>query len=281
MNAPLSDSLPGPVVLRGAGEMATGVAVALRRAGFRRLVLLETPWPRAVRRRVAFSEAVFEGEATVDGIRARRIDSPSGCAACWEGGEIPLLVDPGMETLGSLFPAVLVDATLRKQVADFRIDLAPVTIALGPGFVAGRDCHAVVETHRGATLGKVIRSGSALDDTGLPATVLGISSGRVLKHPVGGTFRTGRSIGDRVVAGERIAEVVAGDGKATPVIAAIDGLLRGLLRDGTSVEPGEKLGDIEPREDASLLDRVSDKALRIGEGALEAIAALATERLAR
>ncbi len=266
---------PGAIVIRGAGEMATGTAVVLLRHGMGRIILTETTSPHAVRRRAAFSEAVFDGESEVEGVRALLAADLASIDRAWSQGAVAVVVDPDLRLVESTSPAVIVDATLRKRVADFRIDLASVTIALGPGFVAGRDCHAVVETQRGASLGRVIFEGSAENDTGIPAPVEGITNDRLLKAPIGGVFRTSRDIGETVSAGEVIGRVEGAQGDSQLIHAAIGGRIRGLLRDGTTASAREKLGDIDPRVDPPPFDRISDKALAIGAGVFEAIGRLA------
>lgn len=260
------------VVLRGAGEMATGCAAALVRDGWRRILLLETPSPRAVRRRVCLSEAVFDGTAAVEELRAVLVASPADAVAAWgRSAALPLLVDPGFACRAGIGASVVVDATLRKRPADTHPGLAPVVVGLGPGFVAPRDCTAVVETQRGPTLGEVILDGEALRDTGIPADVAGISVGRVLKVATGGLFRTTRSIGEPVAPGDRLGEVVSPTGERSDVVAEVAGRIRGLLRDRTDVAPFEKLGDVDPVGDPGRIGRISDKALAIGAGLVRAI----------
>lgn len=260
------------VVIRGAGEMATGCAAALVRAGWSRVLLLETSSPRAVRRRVCLSEAVFDGTATVEELRARLVSSPAEAIAAWgRSTALPLLVDPGFACKAEVGASVVVDATLRKRPADTHPGLAPVVVGLGPGFVAPRDCTAVIETQRGPTLGQMILDGGALDDTGIPADVAGFSTGRVLKVATGGLFRTTRSIGERVTAGEALGEVVAPARDRAIVAAAVTGRIRGLLRDRTEVAPFEKLGDVDPVDDPGRIVRISEKALAIGAGVVRAL----------
>lgn len=258
------------ILMRGAGDIASGVALRLHNAGFGRLLLLERANPLAVRRKVAFCEAAHDGEAEVEGVRARRIAGVDECPAVWAGGGIPLLVDPHGQSCAAFAPHVVIEATLAKRnIGVTRAD-APLVIGLGPGFVAGEDVHVVIETNRGPDLGRVLRQGAAEPNTGIPATVRGVSFERVLRAPADGVFTACRDIGDLVAAGETLGQV---DGE--PVTATIAGLVRGLLRSGAEVTRGLKLGDIDPRapHEPIACDRVSEKALAIGGGVLEAILA--------
>jgi xanthine dehydrogenase accessory factor len=254
------------VVVRGAGDLASGCIVRLSRCGFR-VVALETARPTAIRRPVSFSEAVYEGEATVEGVRAFR------CVAvpeAWPPLEVPILVDPDARSLRGLAPVAVVDATVAKRNLGTRIDMAPVVVALGPGFVAGRDVHAVVETNRGHDLGRVIREGPAEPDTGIPGVVGGQAGGRVLHAPVAGVVEAIRSIGDVVEAGEPVLSV-----GGAPVGAAIAGVVRGLIRPGLEVPRGFKVADVDPRRSREACFTVSDKARAVSGGVLEAILSLA------
>jgi len=260
------------ILIRGAGEMASGTAVVLRRAGISRVVMTEVALPKAVRRRVSFSEAVFVGQASVAGFRARKIDSPCEIQAAWNRGEIALIVDPAMESVREIDPEVVIDATLRKRASHFRRDFAPMTIGFGPGFTAGGDVDLVVETQRGNNLGRVIEAGEARPDTGIPAPVFGHAADRVIKARRAGLFLTSLDIGEHVRKGEPIGRVVSEESGPPEIVeAAIEGRIRGLLRDGSIVAQGEKLGDIDPKGNDAQLDEISDKAERIGRGALEAI----------
>lgn len=254
------------IVLRGAGDLATGVALRLYRAGFRRMLLLEAAAPLAVRRQVAFSEAVTHGRQMVEGVTAARVASHEEAPAVWQRGEIPVLVDPYGVSLTVFMPDILIDAVMAKRNLGTVITAAPLVIALGPGFEAGVDAHRVVETMRGHTLGRVISKGQAAANTGVPAPVGGYTVERLLRAPAAGLFRTSRDIGDMVQAGDLVGHV-----ENQPVTAAITGVLRGVLRDATQVTAGLKLGDIDPRAEASACCQVSDKALAIGGGVLEAV----------
>jgi xanthine dehydrogenase accessory factor len=254
------------VVLRGAGEMASGVAWRLYRANIRRLVMLEVPAPLAVRRNVSFCEALHQGWQTVEGVQAVKAADIGGVPRAWKTGQIPLLVDPEARLISQLAPDVLVDATLAKRNLGTRMKDAPLVIGLGPGFSAGRDVHCVVETNRGHNLGRVIAAGAAEADTGVPGTVAGYSAERLLRAPATGVFSTRHRIGDRVQSGEVVGSVAG-----VAVTARLDGILRGLIRPGTPVSAGLKLGDVDPRGEGSYCHTISDKARAVAGGVLEAI----------
>jgi len=253
------------VVVRGGGDLGTGVAWRLHRCGFHVLVT-EAVRPTVIRRAVAFASAVYEDVVTVDEIAARLVNGDQEIATCWMAGEVPLLVDPEGAVIKRLRPDVVVDAILAKRNVGTRITDAPTVVALGPGFIAGLDCHAVVETNRGHNLGRVILEGSAEPNTGVPGTVGGESARRVLRAPAEGIFRTMRAIGDLVQVGEVVAYV--GD---TPLRSRLDGVVRGLLYDGFPVTIGMKVGDVDPRGVISHCFTISDKALAVAGGVLEAI----------
>lgn len=254
------------IVIRGAGDLATGVALRLYRSGFTRLAMLERENPVAVRRRASFCEAVRLREHTVEGVTAQLADNPADVNMIAAQGRIPVLVDPQNRALELLRPDVLVDAVIAKRNLGTTIHDAPLVIGLGPGFTAGQDVHRVVETHRGMGLGRVIASGAAQPNTGVPASVMGYASERVLRAPADGIFTTSLDIGHMVSAGQPVGMV--GD---EPVISQISGVLRGLLPHAALVTKGMKLGDVDPRGHSVDCARVSDKALAIGGGVLEAI----------
>ncbi|MDD5285130.1 MAG: selenium-dependent molybdenum cofactor biosynthesis protein YqeB [Desulfuromonadaceae bacterium] len=254
------------ILIRGGGEMATGVAVRLYRSNFRRILMLETASPLAVRRRVSFCEAIIEESMTVEGIEAVRVADEHEIQAAWDAGRIALRVDPTAESVKSSRPDVLIDAILAKRNLGTSITDAPLVVALGPGFTAGGECHVVVETNRGHNLGRLIRSGSAEADTGIPGNIGGHTKERVLRAPAAGYFTTGRSIGDHVRKGELIGQV-GGD----LVTARIDGIIRGLIKPGSLVTTGLKIGDIDPRDEAAYCDTISEKARALGGAVLEAI----------
>jgi xanthine dehydrogenase accessory factor len=253
------------VVVRGGGEMASAAVRLLFLSGFR-VAVLERDLPLAVRRQVSFAEAVLAGETTVEGVAARRVGSSEMAAAVEARAFVPVAVDPDGALVPVLRPAVVVDARMAKRnLGTSRAD-AGLVIALGPGFVAGQDVHAVVETQRGPDLGRVRWSGAAEADTMIPGAVQGYAERRVLRAPRGGVFRGEKRIGEVVMPSARVGSV---DGE--PVMATIPGLLRGLVADGVAVEAGTKIGDIDPR--GPLIDpaRISDKGRAVATGVLEAV----------
>ena len=255
------------VVIRGAGDIATGIALRLYRCGFR-LVLCEVSQPTDIRRTVCFAEAVRLGRTTVEGVEARRADLEE-VPELLEDGIIPVLVDPAAACVPALGPDAVVDAILAKRNLGTTRDMAPVVIGVGPGFTAGVDCHAAVETMRGHYLGRVLYEGSPLPDTRVPGLIGGYAGERVLRAPADGVFRGARQIGDQVRSGD-----IAGYVDGVPMVCTIDGVLRGLLADGVAVHRGMKSGDIDPRCVADHCFCASDKALAVGGGVLEAILAL-------
>lgn len=246
--------------------MGTGVALELWRAGLRRLVLLDRARPRAIRRFVVFSEAVFEGSARVEGVEARLCPDAAACRALWaQGHALPLLVDDDGRALQAFRPRVFVDATLSKRALGLSPDLAPLVIALGPGIEAGRDVHCVIESF-GPDMGRCLWQGQALPDTGIPCEH-GRREQRVAYAPCAGVFTSPLPLGGPVRQGQTIGRV-----DATPVAAPLSGRLRGLLRSGLSVRAGAKVCDIEPLEHVRL-DEVAPRARCLGRGVLRAIAA--------
>jgi xanthine dehydrogenase accessory factor len=254
------------VLIRGAGEMASGVAHRLSQSRFR-VCLLEIAQPLAVRRAVSFCEAVYDGEKEVEGVRAKRVSGPKEIVSVWTEGKIPLLVDPdSKQTIKFLKPDVLVDAILAKKNLSTGVQDAPLVIGLGPGFSAGRDVHVVIETNRGHNLGRVILQGAAEPDTGIPGEIGGFTVERVLRTMKKGTFQSHRAIGDHVSKGTVVAVV-----DDFPVIAQVSGTVRGLLRDGTKAMKDMKVGDIDPRGKREHCFTISEKARAIGGGVLEAV----------
>lgn len=253
------------VLIRGAGDIATGIALRLYRSGIR-VVMTDLPRPTAIRRTVCFSQAIVLGETTVEGVRAVRADTVSQALALLETGAVPVLPDPALTCLTALRPDALVDAILAKKNLGTRITDAPVVIGIGPGFTAGTDCHAVVETMRGHTLGRVIYDGAALPNTNIPGLIGGYAGERVLRAPADGIFHQILHIGDEVKAGD-----IAGEVDGQPMRCTIGGVLRGLLADGTPVHKGMKSGDVDPRCRPEYCTTASDKALAVGGGVLEAL----------
>lgn len=252
-------------LIRGGGDLASGVALRLHRAGLH-LVITELPQPVVVRRLVSFAEAVHEGRWTVEDVSAERVAGPHEVKAVVEAGRIPVLVDPDLDALDVLNPEVVVDARMTKRPPEVGKEIAPLFIGLGPGFDAGVNCHAAIETNRGHNLGRVYWEGSPEEDTGVPGTVMGYQSERVLRSPAAGVLHTRADIGDLLEEGQVIAEV---DGE--PISAPFSGALRGLLRDHTRVHEGMKVGDVDPRKDPSYSRIVSDKSRALGGAVLEAI----------
>ena len=253
------------VVVKGAGDLASGTILRLHRAGFR-LVVTEIDQPTTVRRTVAFSEAIYCGEVEIEGVRARKVRDHGEIQRAWSDIVVPVLVDPAAEIVPRLRPAVVVDAIIAKHNLGTRISDAPVVIGLGPGFEAGVDVHAVVETNRGHHLGRVLWHGSAEPDTGVPGEIAGQGAERLLRAPSPGRLRGERAIGERVEAGEVVCWI-----DETAVRAGTTGVLRGMLHDGLSVYPGMKIGDIDPRAAREHCFTVSDKSLAIAGGVLEAM----------
>lgn len=252
-------------LIRGAGDLATGIALRLYRSGID-VVMTDLSRPTTIRRTVAFSEAVVRGETTVEGVTARLAASADEALSLLAQGIVPVLADPDCACRADLHPDALVDAILAKRNLGTAITDAPIVIGVGPGFTAGEDCHAVVETMRGHTLGRVIYTGSALPNTNLPGLIGGFAGERVLRAPADGVFRSARRIGDLVAAGD-IAGYVADE----PMVCTIGGVLRGLLADGVSVQRGMKSGDVDPRARVEYCHTASDKALAVGGGVLEAL----------
>jgi len=254
------------VFVRGGGDLGSGVALRLWRAGFP-VVVLERPNPLAVRRTVSFSEAVYDGVARVEEGVAYRAETPQHAATmAWEG-DVPVLVETdAYAARDALLPYAVVDAIMAKRNTGTDATLAPLVVGLGPGFTAGREVHAVVETNRGPDLGRVIWHGCAAADTGQPAPIAGQSGARVLRAPAAGELRARTQIGDIVEVGDVVATVLG-----EPIMAEFRGLVRGLARDGLTVSSGMKIGDLDPRLDPRLCAFVSDKSLAIAGGVMEAL----------
>lgn len=252
------------VVVRGGGDLGTGAAWRVKRAGFP-VVVLELGRPLAIRRRVAFASAVMDGPQTVEGVVARLAGTIDDAVAIAHTGDVAVLVDPGTGSLREL-PSVVVDARLAKHNIDTTIDQAPLVVGLGPGFTAGVDCHAVVETMRGHRLGRVMWDGCATPDTGVPGSVGGERSRRVVRSPGSGRVIWQVEIGALVDAGDRIGTV-----GETAVESPIAGAVRGLVAPGHPAEPGLKIADIDPRADPAMCFEISDKSRSVGGGVLEAI----------
>ena len=256
------------VLIRGAGDLASGIALRLHRSGME-VAMTDIALPTAIRRTVAFSQAIVSREWTVEDVTAVRCETAAEGERLMAAGRIPVYVDPECLIREELRPDALVDAILAKRNLGTTIQDAPVVIGVGPGFTAGVDCHAAVETMRGHTLGRVIYQGSPLPNTNIPGLIGGFAGERVLRAPADGVFTATRAIGDRVDAGDTVG-MVAGK----PMVCTIGGVLRGLLSDGVETFAGMKAGDIDPRGVREYCFTASDKALAIGGGVLEAILGL-------
>lgn len=260
------------VLIRGGGDLASGVALRLHRSGMQ-VVITELDQPLVIRRLVSFAEAIYQGEIHVEGVAARRANGISDIQLAWDERIIPVLVDPECNIINQLdmgrppgMISVLVDARMTKRPPDLGMDSAPMVVGLGPGFIAGDNCHAVIETNRGHFLGRVIWNGSASANTGVPGGFGSEYQDRVLRSPADGLFQPQREICDRLNPGDKIAEV---GGKS--IYAPFKGVLRGILHPGLFVQKGFKIGDIDHRDDPRYCSSVSDKSLAVAGGVLEAI----------
>ncbi len=268
------------IICRGGGDLATGIVHRLFRAGFPVLVL-ETDSPAAIRRQVSFSEAVYDGTATVEGVTAERIASANRAAVnhVLEEGRVPLLVDPEGSSIPLLKPDIVVDAIIAKKNLGTAKEMAPLVIGVGPGFTAGEDVDLVVESMRGHNLARIFTAGSALPNTGIPGNIGGFTKERVLHAETAGYMKNIRQIGDIVEKGEEIARIYEKmtedgtfSGSYVSVEASISGIIRGLIREGYHFQKGFKIADIDPREsELANCFTISDKARSIGGSVLEAV----------
>lgn len=256
------------VLIRGGGDLASGVALRLQRCGLR-VVITELAQPLAIRRLVSFAEAVYAGETTIEGVTARRVTDPADTLRVLQvlaKGHVPVIVDPEGQAVKTLHPHVVVDARMLKTQVELIPTQVKLIIGLGPGFIVGQNCHAVIETKRGHSLGRVIWQGSAEADSGIPEAVHLKDRDRVLRAPREGVLHSLAEIGDHLSEGQPVAEV-----EGEVIAAPFSGVLRGLMRSEVVVSKGLKIGDVDPRDDPSYSRMVSDKALAIGGGVLEAI----------
>jgi xanthine dehydrogenase accessory factor len=253
------------VGIKGGGDIATGVAFRLFRSGFP-VFITELYQPLVVRRTVSFAESIFTGETVVEGVKAIKTNSVTDIPPIIKKGSIPVLIDPDAISFRDLRPVIIVDAMMAKKNTGTTIADADIVIGIGPGFQAGQDVHAIIETNRGHDMGRVIWEGSAEENTGMPSTISGYAEERVLRAPCSGTIKTIKKIGERVEINEIVAHV--GD---KLVKAGISGILRGIVHDGVKVTSGAKLGDIDPRAKREYCYTISDKALAVGGGVLEVI----------
>ena len=253
------------VLIWGGGDLASGVALRLHWSGIH-VVVVEQSQPLAVRRSVAFAQAVYDGETTIETVTGRRIDSPDQMEVCWAKGEVPVIVDPALHLLTDFRPVAVVDARMRKKETELDLTMADLVIGLGPGFTVGENCHAAVETNRGHFLGRVYWEGSPEPDTGIPGKVQAFAAERVLHAPATGIVETLVPIGHSVKAGEPLL-LVAGEA----CVAPFDGVVRGLIHNGVQVREGMKVGDVDPRPEVFRCWYASEKSLAIGGGVLEAL----------
>jgi xanthine dehydrogenase accessory factor len=255
------------IIIKGAGEMASGVAWRLYRAGFKKIIMLDIEKPLAVRRTVCFCEAVYDRSKVVDGVEAIFTAGDAEINTALNKRQIAVAVDPQWKIIKQRNPQIVIDAILAKKNIGTRIDEADLVIGLGPGFTAGEDVNVVVETNRGPNCGRLIYSGLAEDDTGIPGKVMGFDVERVVRVPASGVFKASVQINDHVQAGDTIGVV-----NDIPVTASISGTVRGLIRDNIMVTKRLKVGDIEPRPGVDS-SQVSDKSLGLGGAVLEAVLA--------
>lgn len=254
------------IIVRGGGDIATGTIYRLHQCGYP-VLILETERPTAIRRKVAFCEAVYDKTAVVEGVTCRRVESMEQCREAWNRKEIPLMVDKEAKIIEKIHPDVVIDGILAKRNLGTNRDMAPLTIALGPGFCAGKDVDYVVETMRGHQLGRILDQGFAIPNTGIPGVIGGYGAERVIHAPASGRISVHAQIGDLVQEGQVIAHI--GD---TEVKASLTGVLRGIIRDGFAVSKGLKMADIDPRkEQRNNCDTISDKARCIAGSVLELV----------
>lgn len=254
------------IAVKGAGEMATGVAWRLFQSNFKNIFMMEIENPIAVRRRVSFCEVVHDNKTIVEVVEAKKVLRPDDFQTAWNSGSIPVIVDPDWKSIKAIRPHVVVDAIIAKKNLGTNLSEAPLVIGLGPGFEAGRDVHMVIETNRGHNLGRIILNGCAEPNTGAPGNINGHTRKRVLRSPCSGIFKSSLKIGTLVKQNDVVGHV---DGK--PVIAQIDGVLRGHIRNNTMVTEQLKIGDIDPRGNREHCTTISEKSRAIGGSVLEAI----------
>lgn len=260
------------ILVRGGGDLATGTIHRLWRAGFQVLVL-ECRQPAAIRRQVAVCEAVYTGRTVVEDMEAVLVNNLAEAEMAWAKHQVPLLLDEEATIIAEYQPDVVIDAIIAKKNLGTRLDMAPLVIALGPGFVAGKDVHYVIETKRGHNLGRIISQGAAAPNSGVPGNIGGYTKERVLHAPTAGRVRVVQNIGAVVEKGELIAEIITPTG-AVPVLASLTGIIRGMLKDGFVVTEGFKLADIDPRkEELANCFTISDKARCLAGSVLELVVA--------
>jgi len=254
------------IAVKGAGEMATGIAYRLFQSNFTHIFMMEIKNPMAVRRQVSFCEAVHDGEIVVEGVVAKKVSDISKIRSEWENKSIPVIVDPDWESIKVLRPHVVIDAIIAKKNLGTNLSEAPLVIGLGPGFEAGKDVHMVIETNRGHNLGRIILKGCPEANTGVPGNINGYTGERVLRSPCSGIFTSSLPIGTIVKKNN-----VFGYVDSKPVITQIDGIIRGQIRQNIKVTEKLKIGDIDPRGNRQYCTTISEKARAIGGSVLEAI----------
>ncbi len=259
------------VVIRGGGDIASGIIHRLHRSGFK-VIILEIDKPTVIRRTVSFAQAVYDNVMIVEGVKAVKVDSINEVSTILDKNEIPLFIDKSGDCIKVLKPYIVIDAILAKRNFGTKIDFAPIVIGVGPGFIAGEDVHAVIESKRGHNLGKVILEGSAEPNTGIPGDIDGFSYERVIKSHKEGIIKHKAHIGDIVAKGEVIGHI-----DDTHIIAPIKGVLRGFIQEGLKVPENYKIGDVDPRQEIDYCFSISDKARAIGGAVLEAILYLSSE----
>jgi xanthine dehydrogenase accessory factor len=259
------------IVVRGAGEMASGVINKLYKSGYN-AIALEQSQPVCVRRLVCFANAIYEKQFEVEGVKSCFVNDIEEAIKTVEKKIIPVLVDTNFESIEFLNPFAVIDGRMLKKDINIAVTPSPIFIGLGPGFTVGKNCHAIVETNRGENMGKVILKGEAQKHTGIPAEVKNYTYERILRSPTDGKFITHNSIGDLVKAND-----VVGSVNNIEVIAQIDGVIRGLIHKSVVAKTGQKIGDIDPRGDKEICFKISDKANAIGDGVLEALINLSVE----
>lgn len=273
----LSSDRENRVVVRGAGDIASGTICRLVKAGFE-VIALESEKPTVIRRTVSFAQAIFDGRMELEGVIGRRAESLREIRQILAEGDVPIVPDPRGEFIAPLKPCAVVDGILAKKNLGTTRSMAPATIGLGPGFEAGSDVDAVIETMRGHHLGRVILDGKAMKNSGVPGLIAGYSKERVIRAPKGGECRELVSIGDLVHKGDPVLSIIDEKGTNTQVESPLDGMIRGLIRSGTVVAPGFKIGDVDPRGEEADYTSVSDKARAVAGGVLEALLYLLSRR---
>ena len=254
------------VGVKGAGELATGIACRLAQSNIRKIFMMEIEKPLAVRRNVAFCDVIYSGNKCVEGVEASKLETVVDIEATWGLNKIAVIVDPEWHSIKKLRPDVVIDATIAKRNLGTTMKEAPLVIGVGPGFEAGKTVHVVIESNRGHNLGRVISEGQAEANTGIPGSINGFARERVLRAPNDGNFVSNIKIGTMVKSGD-VVGTVNGD----HVTTEISGVVRGLIRPGTVVKKGLKIGDVDPRGVMAYCDTISDKSRTISGGVLEAI----------